>query len=267
MTHRRRLYRAIEPSGRWTPINVVLALVIIASISVAVLETEPGMAWARRGFMASDLAFTAVFLVEYAARLWVAPEDPRYAEPLSGRLRWMRSPTAIVDLAALAPALLVMGPTPAYLLRLLRLLRIVRLARYGRFSRAWSLMAEALVSRRHELLVALFVGLMALLVAATLMYLVEGEVQPDKFGSIPRSLWWAVVTLTTIGYGDVFPVTPLGKLLAGVTAVIGIGLIAAPTGILAAAFSEAMQRHREALELDTRGAVSPDADPARGVPR
>jgi voltage-gated potassium channel len=91
-----------------------------------------------------------------------------------------------------------------------------------------------------------------MLVSATALYLVEGPEQPDKFGSIPRALWWAAVTLTTIGYGDVFPVTPLGKLLAAMTAMAGIGLIAAPTGILAAAFSEAFQRqhHRRAAHDD-----------------
>lgn len=112
-------------------------------------------------------------------------------------------------------------------------------------SRAWRDIAAAIHSRRTELILTLGLALIAMLVASTFLYWAEGDVQPDKFGSIPRALWWSVVTLTTVGYGDVYPVTPLGKIFAAILAVGGIGLIALPTGILAAAFSDAMQRRRE----------------------
>jgi voltage-gated potassium channel len=114
-------------------------------------------------------------------------------------------------------------------------------------SSAWRHIGEAISSRRSELFLSLFAGIGLMVFSATLLYLAEGDAQPDKFGSIPRALWWAVATLTTIGYGDIYPVTPIGKLLASVTAVTSIGLIALPTGILAAAFSDAMARHRDRL--------------------
>lgn len=248
MSPRRRLHRALDPTAkaRLSVLNLVLIGAIVLSVAVAVVDTEPTVAKPLAGvFAALDVAFLALFGVEYLARLWVAPEDPRYAHPLFGRLRWMLTPAALIDLLALAPALVFAGATPAYLFRLFRLLRILRLAKLGRFSRAWSLMADAVGSRRPELLLTFAAAALAMLTSASLMYLIEGEAQADKFGSIPRALWWAVITMTTIGYGDVFPVTPLGKLVAAFTAVAGVALIAAPTGILAAAFSDAAQKHRD----------------------
>jgi voltage-gated potassium channel len=111
-------------------------------------------------------------------------------------------------------------------------------------SRAWRHVSTAVHSRRFELGLTLGMALVAMLVSATLLYWAEGEAQPDKFGSIPRSLWWSIVTLTTVGYGDVLPITPLGKFISAVVAIIGIGIIAMPAGIMAAAFSDAIQKHR-----------------------
>ncbi len=237
-------------------LNLLLVGVILLSVAVAVLDTEPMISVSLRPlFWWLDLVFLGVFGAEYLARLWTAPERPQYAHPVWGRLRWMVSPAALVDLLALAPALIFTGATPAYLFRLFRLLRILRLAKLGRFSRAWGLMADAVASRRAELLLTLAAAGLVMLVSACLLYLIEGEAQPDKFGSIPRAMWWAVITMTTIGYGDVFPITPLGKMVAGLTAIAGIGLIAAPTGILAAAFSDAAQRHRLAVDGDCKPTV------------
>lgn len=250
MSARARLHRALNPAegGRLSLLNRLLACAIIVSILLAVLQTEPELVRYTSAFEGVEIGLTLLFAVEYLARLWAAPEDPRLGGPVRGRMRWMLSPAALLDLVALVPALVFFGATPASMLRLLRLARILRLARLARFSRAWALMAGAVGSRRYELLLTLMMAGTALLVSATLLHLVEGEVQPKEFGSIPRSLWWAVVTLTTIGYGDVYPVTALGKVLAGITAVVGIGLIAAPTGILAAAFSDALQRRGKPTE-------------------
>ena len=196
-------------------------------------------------FQRLEWIFGAAFLIEYAARLWACGEDPRYGSSLSGRLRYMRSPAALVDLVALSASLLPFTGHQPFLLRLVRLLRIVRIARLGRFSAAMQSVLEALAERRYELLVSVMIAGMLILIAATLLYFVEGGVQPQAFGSIPRAMWWSVVTLTTVGYGDAAPVTPVGRVLAALTCVGGIGLIAMPTGILAAAFSDAMRRKAE----------------------
>jgi voltage-gated potassium channel len=123
-------------------------------------------------------------------------------------------------------------------------MRLLSLARLGGMSEAARLLGAAVVARRYELGLAFAVAGAVLLFAATALYLVESDVQPDKFGSIPRALWWAIITMTTVGYGDVYPVTVVGKLLGGLTALCAIGVIAMPTGILAAAFSDAFQQRR-----------------------
>jgi len=129
-------------------------------------------------------------------------------------------------------------------LRFVRFFRILRLAKLGRFSSAWSDLGNAIRSRKEELFLAFSLSAFTMLIASTLMYWAEGAAQPEKFGSIPRTMWWTIVTLTTVGYGDVYPVTPVGKFLCGMVAVAAIGLIALPTGILAAAMSDVMQRRR-----------------------
>lgn len=242
---RSALYRQLEPQA-WrraglSPTNRALVALILASVGLAVLETEPSLgAELQRGLGVAQVLIGCVFLVEYAARIWIAPEDARYAGSL-GRLRYAVSWPALVDLLALAPALLLVGGGEAYLLRMARLLRILRIARLGRFSRASARLIAALAARRFEFAVTLAFGGVLMLLASTLLYLVEGPGQPEAFGSIPRAMWWSIATLTTVGYGDVTPVTPLGRILAGATAVVGIGVIAMPAGIVAAALGEAMR--------------------------
>ena len=193
----------------------------------------------------AETCFIVLFATEFVLRLWSCTASARFGDGWRGRLRYLTSPAAFLDFLALSPALLTMVGPEAFLLRLLRLLRILRIARLGRFSKAWLHVGQALTERRHELFLTAGLAATTLLVAATLLHLVEGGVQPDAFGSIPRAMWWAVVTLTTVGYGDVYPVTVPGRLLASVTAVAGIGLIAMPTGIFAAAFSDALQRGKQ----------------------
>lgn len=251
-TLRARAYRNLEPTA-WphrglSPLNRVLAALIVVAVFFAVIETEPTIIERRSGFLrAIEAVFTIVFLAEYLVRIWIAPEKPRYAGRF-GRLRYMASVPALIDLLAILPGLFVFIGSEAFVVRLFRLLRILRLARLGRFSRAIDAITTAVNSRRYELLMSLTIAGILLLVSSTLLYLIEGTVQPDRFGSIPRAMWWSIATLTTVGYGDVFPVTPLGRILAGITAITGIGLIAMPTGILAAAFSDAIQMQRKAEE-------------------
>lgn len=245
---RARLYRQLDPEARKRGLsvtNVALAVFIVFASVVAILATEPTIYNQNaRLFIMAEWVFGGVFIVEYLARLWVAPERPDAPTPWRARLRFMLSFSGLIDLLTII-ATLTPGAPAGPLLRAFRLLRVLRLAKLGRMSSAWKYIGEAISSRRPELFLSLFFGVGLMVVSATLLYLVEGDAQPDKFGSIPRALWWAVATLTTIGYGDIYPVTPLGKLLASVTAVTSIGLIALPTGILAAAFSDAMARHRE----------------------
>src|SRR5690606_15866140 len=152
-----------------------------------------------------EVAVTVAFVIEYGLRLWVAGENPLYRGPV-GRLRYMVTPAALVDLLAIAPVLLGPFGGETFVLRLIRLFRILRVARLGRFSRAATAIAEALAARRYELVMSVVISGILLLITSTLLYIVEGGVQPEYFGSIPRAMWWSIATLTTVGYGDVVPV-------------------------------------------------------------
>ncbi len=250
-TFRRKCYEALEPTAYphkgLSPVNAFMAGVIILSAISAVLESEPTLRNpAKFWFFLAELLFTSIFLVEYIVRLWAEGEDPRY-KGFKGRLRYATTVSALIDLCALMPLFFWYMGSEAFLLRLVRLMRIFRLARLGQFSTAWSEISEAVVARRYELLMSLVIAGGMLIWSSIMLYLVEGGMQPEAFGSIPRAMWWSVATLTTVGYGDVFPVTPIGRILAGTTALIGVGIIAMPTGILAAAFSEAVQKRRDTM--------------------
>lgn len=242
---RRRWARALDPELRretgLSPLNRGIVALILLSVLAAILETEPTLRDPLGpAFAVAETVFVALFAAEYLARAWTATVNPRWPS-LRG---YLVSPVALFDLAVIVGGLLPFFGLEANLLRLVRAFRLVRLARLGRFSRAMRLIGTALASRGPELLVSL--GLLSglLLAASTGLYLAEGGVQPEAFGSIPRAMWWAVATLTTVGYGDFVPVTGLGRVMAAVTALTGVAVIAVPTGLIAAAFADAMRAAR-----------------------
>ncbi|WP_306028843.1 ion transporter [Stappia sp. MMSF_3263] len=258
---RHHLYCYLEPTvwpGKGlSPVNKVLAVLIALATAAAILESEPVILTGRESvFFIVEAVFTVLFAIEYLLRLWVAGENARYSG-IAGRLRYMATPAAIMDFLAILPLLLTTFGTEAFLLRLFRLTRILRVARLGRFSRAFEAISQALHSRRFELMMSAGIAGMLLLFSSTVLYLVEGAIQPETFGSIPRTMWWSIATLTTVGYGDVYPKTALGQFFAGLTAVTGIGLIAMPTGILAAAFSDAIQARRKADDVNDAALIAP----------
>jgi voltage-gated potassium channel len=178
--------------------------------------------------------------------LWVAPLDPRFAKPFWGRIRYAFTLMAIVDLLAILPALLPLIFTfDLRIIRFLRVFRLFRLFKMSRYVQSLNSLDDVVRAKKEELVVTLVMIGMLLLFSSSLMYIVETEAQPDKFPDIPSAMWWGVATLTTVGYGDVFPITPLGKLFGAFIALLGIGMFALPTGILASGFAEEIKRRHE----------------------
>jgi voltage-gated potassium channel len=221
-------------------------LFIVAAVATAVLSTEPTLApeW-RRGFLVAEAVFGVAFLLEYLARIYAAAEAPGPEPAWRKRWRFIRSPLGLIDLAVVVFTLAPFLTSDAAVARVVRLVRVFAVMKFGRFSKSVREIWGAIADRGDDLIVTVALAGMLLLLGATALFLTEGELQPDEFGSIPRALWWSVITLTTVGYGDAFPITPLGKVFASFIALCGIALVAMPTGIVAAAFSEAMQRRRD----------------------
>lgn len=240
---RRRTYLALNPQGRPGIVTQLLILVILLSTIVAIVETEEDLrtAWLAL-FFGLEILFATVFAVEYVLRIWSAAEDPR------SRLRYALMPSSLIDLIVVLASVLPFVGTDVRILRLLRVVRMLRIAKLGRFSRAFGTLERAIRSRASHLIVAFSIAIVLLIFSATLIYWAEGEAQPQAFGSIPRALWWAAVTMTTVGYGDVVPLSVFGKLIAAITSMGGIVVIAIPTGILAASFSDELAREEEARE-------------------
>lgn len=250
-----QLFASASADGRLSLVNRMIVVVIVASVVMAILGTEPAVVRGNRTwFLAAEMAFGLLFLIEYVARVWSVPERAGEESAWTKRWRFIRSPFGLIDLAVVVASLFPLLVTGAPILRILRLLRLAALMKFGRFSLALREIGRAIGERRYDLFVTLALAAALLLFGATALHWAEGEAQPDAFGSIPRAMWWAIITLTTVGYGDASPITPLGKILAAVVALGGIGLVAMPTGIIAAAFSDAMQRHREQVaDLAERG--------------
>ncbi|NRG18043.1 ion transporter [Rhizobiales bacterium] len=226
-----------DPFGR--RVNMVLVAFILATVVMALLDTVPRISaeYARLFALAEAVAGIA-FLTEYLARLWVADLHPplRRFGPFGARLRYALQPGAIVDFLAVLPFIVGLFMSDAAL-KAFVIVRLVRFLKLARYSPALRSLISAVAQERHALIASFVIIFGAVLVSATGMYLVERHAQPDKFGSIPQAMWWALATLTTVGYGDVVPTTVIGKMLGGLVMLMGYGLFALPIGIVATAFA------------------------------
>lgn len=277
--------RALNPGdGEKSRVNAVIVTVIAINAIAVVLETHAPIAHEHHKLLgAIEAVASIVFGVEYILRIWVADlrnahgvldrgsrvarVDPtgrvgrrsvwivgRRFEGHAGwrRLRYALKPLALIDLLAFLPTLIPMFiPVEASVLRVLRLMRFVRILKIGRYGRAMRLVGGALGRKKEELALTLFFLVVLLILASTAIYLAEREAQPQHFGSIPMSMWWTIVTLTTLGYGDVVPVTEVGRILAGVVAVSGVIFVALPAGIVSSGFFEQLRdQHPPAPDKD-----------------
>ncbi len=236
-----------EPRGVVTrAFNLALALLIIANVSCVVLESVESI---RRHFAPAFDAFeqvaTTIFAAEYVLRAWTCVDfhDARYRDPLWGRLRYLRSFFALVDLFSVLPAILsFLGAGDLRVLRLLRLLRMLKLIRH---STTFGLLFSVLREEAQSITALLFVLLLTVTISGSLMFMLEGAEQPAVFSSIPSAMWWAIETLTTVGYGDMVPVTAAGRIVGGAVSIIGIGTLALFSGLITVGFLDQLKLYRE----------------------
>lgn len=244
---RAQLYDLLEVGERYpvgarrlgVAITALVLLNVIAVVLDSVPKIDPTLAAFIRKF---ELTSLAIFGFEYALRLYAIVESDRFRAPVLGRLRWAVTPLALVDLVAIIPGVVgLSGLFDLRVLRMARLLRLLRILKLGRYSVAIQTLARVVKKTSGEIVVFAFIAVLLTIVCGTLMYQLESESQPEQFSSIPASMWWAMTTLTTVGYGDVVPVTPWGRFLASLIAFLGIGIFALPAGVLGGAFVEELR--------------------------
>jgi voltage-gated potassium channel len=255
-TFKKRIFLLIDEKGRkkshWNRFfHLSIMALILLSVTGIVLESF-GPLRERYGnaFQWFELVTIVVFSVEYLLRIWTA--DLKFTDdaPWRARLRFILSPMGLIDLVAILPFYLpFFFQFDLRFIRILRITRLLRIFKLNRYTRALGLFTSVFFEKRNELGITLFVMFLLLLMSSTIMYYLESDVQPDQFPDIISTFWWSVATLTTVGYGDVYPITGWGKLVSGVIAILGIGLVALPTGILSAGFIEKIEdKHKKEAE-------------------
>lgn len=244
---RRRAFEIVEVGARGDVASrafdiFIMALIFLNVAAVVMESVEPIGVRYETAFFWFDAASVGVFTVEYAVRVWSSVEhaEPKYHQPVAGRLRYAISPLALVDLVAILPFYLsIFVAVDLRFLRIFRLLRILKLTRY---SGAMETLAAVFRSEAKPLVAAVTIMLTLLVCLSGIVYFFEREAQPEAFASIPHAMWWGMATLTTVGYGDVVPITPLGKLVGAAVTLAGLGMFALPAAILATGFARAAKR-------------------------
>lgn len=219
--------------------DIFIICLISLSVVDIVLESEPSLKSKYNNYFYQFERITVfIFSLEYLIRLWTITENPKFKKRFEGRIKFIFTPLAVIDLIAILPFFLPFIGVDMRFLRIFRLFRVFRLFKMARYSNAFDLVRRVLFNKKEELIITFFFMSIILIIVSTLMYYAERDVQPEYFSSISKSLWWGVITLTTVGYGDAVPMTSLGKILNGIIALIGIGIIALPSGIIASGYTE-----------------------------
>ena len=252
-TLRRKVYQSLSVSrskhhSRALDVNLfIFGLILLNSLAI-VLYSVPSiraLPGCEEYFYAIEAFSVSLFTLEYLLRLWSCVEDPRYRHPVKGRIRFVFTAWSLIDLLAIVPFYLTFFTTGFGLIRILRILRLIRLLRFSRYSQALLMIRRAIEYTKEELILSFSFVLFAVLIASSIIYYLEYPEQPELFPSIPASIWWGIVTMTTVGYGDVYPVTDLGKIFGGFIAVMGIALFSLPTGIFASGFIEQINERKK----------------------
>jgi voltage-gated potassium channel len=246
ITFKKKIFELIDPSSADDTesriFNIGMIILVSLNIVAVMLETEAEIySHYRTFFNAFDVISVGIFTIEYILRIWSCTENLNYKDPVGGRLRFALSTYMLIDLISFLPFYIPMWGLDLRFIRAVRLFRLFRVMKMGRYSQSLTKILKVVKSKKEDLGITLFAGIILLIVMSSLLYFIEHDSQPEKFSSIPASMWWGVVTLTTVGYGDVFPITVLGKIVGGFISVLGIGLFALPAGIIASGFASELQ--------------------------
>jgi len=251
--YRKRVWTLLEPANEKDKASrvtdIFLVTLIFFNILMVILETVDSLYSSYNSFFRYFEFFSVtIFSVEYIARLWSCVENKTKNESDGkARIQYIFSFSALIDAIAILPSILAFL-FPTVDLRFVRALRIIRLLKFSRYSSSINTLLIVLWDQRKSFGAAFFILFIILIISSSGMYLVEKDIQPEKFGSIPQSMWWSIVTLTTVGYGDVYPVTSMGKFFGSIIIILGIGTVALPSGILASAFTEHTKRNQKKYE-------------------
>ena len=238
--------------------DVALSIMIVLNLLAISLESIEALGSRySEAFFVFEMFSVAVFGTEYILRIWAsaASTSSRWKKPFSRRLGYIFSFTGLVDLIAILPSIIsiFVGSVD---LRWLRVLRMVRLLKISHYSTALEDLVSAIRHEKNSFTAAIYLLVLALFFSSSALYIVESDVQPEKFSSIPETMWWSIITLTTVGYGDVSPVTPIGKIIAAITALMGVMTVALLTGIVANAFANQVQRRNSIFEAEVVHALA-----------
>jgi len=221
----------------------IMTLITFNVIAVILATVERFNLQYQYYFRIFEIFSVTIFTIEYLLRLWTCTINKKFRNSVTGRIKYTLTPFAIIDILAILPFYLPMIiPLDLRFIRAVRLFRLFRLFKMGRYSKAVFILKKVLKEKKEELILVIFVVFLLLIIFSSLMYFIEKEAQPEAFSSIPEAMWWGIITLTTVGYGDVYPITPLGKILGALIAFLGIGMFALPAGILGSGLVEVVRK-------------------------
>ncbi len=243
-----KIHLLLDPADGGTTLDKIInsfivGLIILNTVAVILETVESIYQPYREIFRVVEFFSVIIFSIEYILRIWSCTSIYKYKHPITGRIKYILSSGAIIDLLAILPIYL-----PLFInydlrfIRILRLLRFFRFFKLGRYLNASRVITNVFKSKKEELVLSFVITIFLIIIASSVMYYAEHDAQPDKFSSIPETMWWSVATLTTVGYGDEYPITGLGKFLTACISILGIGMFALPAGILASGFSDEFKK-------------------------
>jgi voltage-gated potassium channel Kch len=251
-TFRQKVHAVVFPSeyggSLHTIFDTFIVIWVIVSVLAVILESVHGIHYLLNlEFIILDAIAVGIFTLEYCLRMYCCVEEPGYKRAVSGRLKMAKSTSSIIDILAIAPFFLEVFLHHLIDLRFMRVFRLLRLLKLSRYTGATQSLSKVIAREWPVMAASTFIMLLLVVMTASLGFLFEHEAQPDKFENIPQAIYWAVITLASVGYGDISPVTPAGRAMTIVLSLIGIGIFAIPAAILSSAFTDQLKRDRESL--------------------